>query len=117
MTNGDSIFYVGTLFALIYLYSITRDRWRWGQIVAWSVIPLVFIVTGLAYLGVWLIGENYHYWGHYLVLALGAAGVIFQLWRLTRSKWNWLEIRNNTLKISGALFFLVGGYYCVFRAT
>lgn len=54
MTTGEGIFWGLVFVGLIWLYTSTRDRWKWRTIMKWvGVVFLVPIVCFFAYLG-WL---------------------------------------------------------------
>jgi len=50
MSAGLAILLVGFLFAGLYLYKVTRDRWNWRRVARWSLISLGSLV-GLVILG------------------------------------------------------------------
>lgn len=56
MTTGEGIFYGLVFLGLIWLYSVTRDRWNWKRIAKWAVGVFVLPLIGL---GLWLGVSNY----------------------------------------------------------
>jgi hypothetical protein len=59
MSIGSAIFLAALVFAILYLYKITRDRWNWRRIVRRTLVATgsVATVTALALTGVF-VNEN-----------------------------------------------------------
>jgi len=53
METGTGIFLGCSVLALVWLFNITKDRWRWGRILFWiAAFPVV--IGGLGYVG-WML--------------------------------------------------------------
>jgi hypothetical protein len=50
MTTGDGIFFGIAFISLIWLYSVSRDRWKWKRIFKWGLLLVVFPLVGI---GLW----------------------------------------------------------------
>src|SRR5712671_3172722 len=48
MSVGSAIFLAALVFALLYLYKITSDRWNWWKIVRWSLVAAASVLALLA---------------------------------------------------------------------
>jgi hypothetical protein len=52
MSVGSGIFFAALVFALLYLYKITRERWNWRRGVRWglggagSIVALLLLAWG-----------------------------------------------------------------------
>lgn len=104
MATGLSIFIVGIIFSLIYLYSITRDRWNWHKILCWSAIPLTLITSQILLLIMKMLEISNLYINFLYLITICIVGIL--LWRLTRVSWDWK--RNfRILKILGLATFAV----------
>lgn len=113
MTTGESIVFVGTVFGLIYLYSITRDRWNWQKIILSLSIPFVLLVTFFAYLILRPKGyeDNPDRIPEYLAIAVGGFITIFLLRRITKDSWDWVRIFRYAKIASMTVIGFYGLYY------
>lgn len=110
MESGLAILLVGVLLALIYLYSVTKDRWNWKRIAAWSSVPLILTLTGVVSFFAWIAFTEAH---AYSILIIGIALAVAQIWRITKERAEWLWLWK---AISGVvvLGILVGASYLSF---
>jgi len=82
MAIAISILVVGIIFAIIYLYSITQDKWNWLNIISISSIPLIVIFTFFFYLILKMFEVQDFYLGTLLISS--AFIILFILKNLTK---------------------------------
>ena len=118
MAIGFSIFFVGSLFALIYLYNVTKDRWDWSKIAKFigNVVPLTFASVLLLFVLAWLSGRSDNDLSDYLLLLISVVIEIFFLHRLTSQRWNWRKISRLGAYGLTLLIVVTLGYYAYGRA-
>lgn len=104
METGLAIFVVGLIFAVIYLYSITKDRWDWLKITYLSSIPFVLLLTLTFYIVFKLLYLDSIYIK--LLLLTSFITIVFLLNKFKKQKWNFKKIFQKYKKI-GILLTLI----------
>ena len=118
MAIGFSILFVGSLFALIYLYNVTKDRWNWSKIVKFigNVVPLASASLFLLLVLTWLLGRYDNDLSDYLLLLVAVLIEIYLLHRLTSQRWNWGKIFRFGAYGLTLLIVVTLGYYAYGKA-
>ena len=114
MATSLSIFILGINFALIYLYSITRDRWNWSRIILWASIPLTLLFVLILYI-VFKIFKLETLYTNLLVIS-GASTLLLLVWQLTKRIWAWRKILSVLKKTCLSIFVIYALYYAFTQA-
>lgn len=119
MAIGFSILFVGSLFALIYLYNVTKDRWNWSRIAKFigHIVPLASASLFLLFVLTWLLGRNDNDLSDYLLLLVAVVIEIYLLHRLTSQRWNWGKIFKLGAYGLTLLTVVTLGYYAYGKAV
>lgn len=113
MAIAFSIFFVGTLFALIYLYNVTKDRWDWTKLAKLisNIVPLIIASLFFLFTLVWFSEKETRNLGDYLLFMVAISLVLLGLRRLTYDRWNWGKITRITLYSIALIAILSAGFF------
>lgn len=109
---------MGTLFALIYLYNVTKDRWNWERFGKFflKVVPITFSTILLLVIIVWICGKYENETSDFLILFIVLCLQIFLLKRLTSEVWDWKKIIKFGIYVTSLIVIIFFGFYTYDKA-
>ena len=119
MAIALSVLFVGTLFALIYLYNITKDRWDWTKLakIISNIVPLTFASLFFFIALIWFFEKTTRNLSDYLTLIAATSIELFLIRRVTYDRWNWKKITKIILYAIMLLFILLLGFFFYEKIT
>ena len=113
MAIAFSIFFVGTLFALIYLYNVTKDRWDWTKLAKLisNIVPITIASLFLLLVLGWFSERAIRNLEDYLLMIFAISIELFVIRRLTYDRWNWKKITKYILYVITFLVILLFGFF------